>query len=149
VLAVFLLTLGFMAVGLIARSLIHKRHQDQVAEIKREEQELDERRDAVLARHRRLTKEMEALEDRVVLLEGGLTEVEQQQKAQQAGEVSGPESDPAARWLLSTGKLSIEDYSKVMKLLRKSDEKLGFVEACLALGVISQSVAELAASRSG
>lgn len=149
-LAVFLLTLLFLTMGLLARSVIHRRHQQRVAEIKREERELDARLEAVLVKHRRLTRETEALEDRIVLLEGGLAELEQvQATVMKSGAVAGPDGDPAARWLLSTGKLSLEDYSKAVSLMEKGDGQLGFVEACLALGVISQEAAEQAAGRSG
>jgi hypothetical protein len=144
---VFLLSLFFFILALAVRSKIHKDHQSQLAKIKQEERELDDRLEAVLVRRQRLGREAEALEDRIVLLEHGMDELGQNDALPaSAVDSRGSNGERAAHWLLSSGKLSLDDYSKVLDFLKKNKEGVDFLEACLALNVISRSDAELASS---
>ncbi|MGE4555580.1 MAG: hypothetical protein AB7D07_02040 [Desulfovibrionaceae bacterium] len=143
-LIVFLLSLFFLIVAVVVRSNIHKNHQEQVARIKQEERELDDRLETLLVRRRRMGREAEALEDRIVLLEHGAAEVGQ--SGVSSGTAAG-NGERAASWLLSSGKLSLDNYGKVLDLIKKSNGELGFLDACLVLKAISRSDAELASNR--
>lgn len=127
--ATVVLLAALAVAGLWIRNRILGWRHDQIEAVKREAARLDETRKEKIREVHAAKKELDELEQRLELVRRGIAERQARQEAPLSGE------DKAADWLLSKGRISLEQFEKARAFAVKND--VGVLSALSVLGYIT------------